>query len=374
MQRRHDIDWLRVLAVLLLVPYHSAVIFARPYVSYIKVEPNAGLEAFAYFLNQWHMALLFLVSGVATWFSLSSRTWRQYLRERVNRLIVPLVFGTLAIVPIQVYFQRLHYGDFSGSFIRFYPHIFEGIYPHGNFTWGQLWFLAYLFVFSLIGVPLFLLLGKGKPRRVVEQAGAFCERPGALFLAAIPLMAAQAVLRAKWPGFQNLYDDWANFAFYFTVFVYGYLLCSDDGFGRAIDRHWRISLGLGIGAVSVILALRQTGSAPAPDYSPAWVFYMLLHGFSSWCWLVALLGLGRRYLTFSNRVLEYATEAVLPFYVIHHAVIVVIGYYVVRWNAGDMLKFTIITIASLVLATILYDVLIRRTYATRFLFGMKAQR
>lgn len=363
-----------MLAVLLLVPYHSAVIFARPYVSYIKVEPNAGLEAFAYFLNQWHMALLFLVSGVATWFSLGSRTWRQYLKERVSRLIVPLVFGTLAIVPIQVYFQRLYYGDFSGSFIRFYPRIFDGIYPHGNFTWGQLWFLAYLFVFSLLGLPLFLCIGPVRPRRAVERAAAFCEKPGALFLAAIPLMAAQAILRAKWPGFQNLYNDWANFAFYFTVFVYGYLLCSDERFGRAIDRNWRISLVLGIGAMSVILALRQTGSAPAPDYSPAWVLYMLLHGFGSWCWLVALLGLGRKYLMFTNRVLDYATGAVLPFYVIHHAVIVVIGYYVVRWNAGTMVKFTIITIASLVLATILYDVLIRRTNVTRFLFGMKPRR
>jgi hypothetical protein len=211
--RRHDVDWLRVLAVILLIPYHSAVIFSRPYVSYIKVEPNAALEAFAYFLNQWHMALLFLLSGVGAWFSLNSRSWRQYLGERFTRLIVPLVFGTLVIVPVQVYFQRLYYHEFSGSCFRFYPNFLRGVYPHGNFTWGQLWFLAYLFVFCFLGLPLFVYLRRAESRSRTSKIAAGCEKPGVILLAGIPLMVIQAALRAKWPGFQNLYNDWANFAF-----------------------------------------------------------------------------------------------------------------------------------------------------------------
>ncbi|RJP74037.1 MAG: acyltransferase [Candidatus Abyssobacteria bacterium SURF_17] len=373
LERRYDIDWLRILAVLLLIPYHTAVIFNRGYVSYIKAEPNAAMEAFAYFLNQWHMALLFLVSGAAAWFSLQSRGGFQFFRERINRLIIPLIFGTFAVVPVQVYFQRLYYHEFSGSYIQFYPHSFDGIYPHGNFTWGQLWFLAYLFVFSVLTLPLFLYLRTNKGQMDISKIAVFCEKPGVVFLAAIPLMLAQALFRAKWPGFQNLYNDWANFALYITVFCYGYILCADPRFFESVERRRSISIVLAIVSMALILALRQTGLPPPPDYSLNWILYMLLHGFSSWCWLMTLLGFGRRYLKFTNRILDYATEAVLPFYILHHAVIVAISYYVVRWQTTIVVKFLCISVLSLALATLIYDLLIRRVYVTRFLFGMKAK-
>lgn len=372
--RRYDIDWLRILAVLLLIPYHTAVIFVRPYVAYIKDEPNAAMEAFAYFMNQWHMALFFLVSGAATWFSLDSRSGVRYIGERVKRLIVPLVFGTLAIVPVQVYFQRLYYREFSGSYIRFYPHIFDGIYPHGNFTWGQLWFLAYLFVFSLLALPLFLYLKTDKGRRMLSNVATLMEKRGAMFLAAIPLAIEQAVFRARWPGFQNLYDDWANFAFYFTVFCYGYILCSDIRLRRTIESQSGVSLVLGVISMSIILALRQTGAAPAADYSAGWILYMFLHGFSSCCWLVAILGFGQKYLNFNSRLLEYGTEAALPLYILHHAAIVAASYWIVKWNAGVTVKFLSISIIALMLAVALYDVLVKRTNISRLLFGMKAMR
>jgi hypothetical protein len=370
-ERRYDIDWLRILAVLLLVPYHTAVIFNRGYVSYIKTTPSAAMEAFAYFMNQWHMSLFFLVSGAATWFSLGSRTGKLYLAERVRRLLVPLVFGTLAIVPVQVYLQRLYYHEFSGSYFQFYPHVFDGIYPHGNFTWGQLWFLAYLFVFSSLALPLFLYLKTHRGTHLLSRAAAFVEKPGAIFLAALPLAVIQALLRAKWPGFQNLYDDWANFAFYLTVFCYGYVLCSDMRFTNATEKHRGPALLFALLSMSVILALRQTGAAPAPDYSPAWILYMLLHGFSSWCWLVAFLGFGRKYLRFSNRLREYGTEAALPFYILHHAVIVATAYRVIQWNTCVTVKFLAITTVALAGTVIIYDLCVRRWPPLRFLFGMK---
>lgn len=373
-ERRYDIDWLRVLAVLLLVPYHTAVIFVRAYVSYIKDEPNAVMDAFAYFMNQWHMSLFFLVSGAATWFSLDSRSGGRYIGERVKRLLVPLAFGTLAIVPVQVYFQRLYYHEFTGSYFQFYPHIFDGIYPHGNFTWGQLWFLAYLFVFSLLALPLFLYLRTDKGKLIISKTASLVERRGAIFLAAIPLAITQAAFRARWPGFQNLYDDWANFTFYLIVFFYGYLLCSDIRFSRAIEKHAGMSLAFGMTSMFIILALRQAGAAPAADYSPGWILYMILHGFSSWCWLVTFLGFGRKYLNFTNRLLEYGTEAALPFYILHHAAIVATGYYIVRWNAPASVRFLIIIIASLTLTLLLYDLIVRRTNISRFLFGMKKKR
>ncbi len=373
-ERRHDIDWLRVLAVLLLVPYHTAVIFDRGHVSYIKGQPNAVMEAFAHFLFQWHMPLFFLLSGAATRFSLGVRSGGQYIGERTKRLAVPLVFGTLAIIPLMVYYQRLYYHEFVGSYVDFYPHFFEGIYPRGNFSWGHLWFLAYLFVFSMLALPLFLSLRKGSGGRLVAGLASVCERRGAIFLLAVPLAISEAALRARWPNFQNLYDDWANFSFYLIVFIYGYLLFSDARFGRALERHARVSLGLGLICMSAIFALRWTGAAPAAGYSPGWISYMILTGFNSWFWIVAILGFGRRYLNFGNKVLKYAVEAALPFYVLHHAVIVVTGYYALKLNAGVLEKFLVICVASLIATIFLYDSLVRRTKAARLLFGMKPRK
>jgi len=373
-ERAHDIDWLRVLAVLLLIPYHSAVIFARPYVSYIKQEPNAAFEAFAYFMNQWHMALLFLLSGVGAWYSLESRVGRQYLAERIKRLVVPLVFGTFAIVPVQVYFQRLYYHEFSGSIVEFYPRIFAGIYPHGNFTWGQLWFLAYLFVFSVLLLPVFLHFKTNRGRMWTSRAAAFCNGRLVFLAPAIPFMLAQALLRAKWPGFQNLYNDWANFAFYMTAFLYGYLLFSVSDFRQVVAKRHAVSLALGIVSMGIILGLRQTGNAPSPGYSASWILFMLLHGFSSWCWLVGLLGLGRKYLNFDTPLIQYASEAVLPFYILHHAAIVAAAFFVLKFEAGVMVEFISINILSFILTICFYEFLIRRLDVFRILFGMRAKR
>ena len=373
-ERHHAVDWLRVLAVLLLVPYHSAVIFDKGHVSYIKDQPNAVLEAFAHFLFQWHMPLLFLLSGAATSFALGFRTGGRYAGERVRRLLIPLTFGTLAVIPILVYCQRLFYQQFQGSYVRFYPSFFEGIYPHGNFSWGHLWFLAYLFVFSLLGLPLSLFLRKERGRKLISKLAASCDKGGMIFLLAAPLALIEATLRARWPGFQNLYADWANFFSCLTVFIYGYILFSDPRFTRTIERHGKTSLRTALATMTIIFALRWTDTAPAPKDSVTWILYMLLHGFNCWVWILAILSFALKHLQDSNRVLPYAVEAVLPFYVLHHALVVGIGYHVVRWNTGEIEKFTVITAASLAATLCLYDLFVRRTPVTRILFGMKPKK
>jgi len=132
--RRHDIDWLRVVAVLLLIPFHSAVIFNRYAEWYVTNEtPSLALEAFAYFLSQWRMPLLFFVSGVGTVFALGFRKPREYIKERAGRLLVPLAFGMLVIVPPQVYVWRRSDPGYELSYWEFYPTFFNGLRPEGNF-------------------------------------------------------------------------------------------------------------------------------------------------------------------------------------------------------------------------------------------------
>ena len=246
LERRYELDWLRVLAVLLLLYFHTAAIFYAGELGEFYVKNNRSSEVMSYFItfvHQWHMPLFFLLSGVSTSLALSFRSAGQYVQERFKRLLIPFLFGVGVLIPPQVYCRLLSNSNYQDSYLQFYPQFFNGIRPQGNFEWGHLWFVIYLFVFSLIALPLFLhLKGTGAP--LLSKLSAGMEKPGAILLLALPLAAIEAGLRPRWPGFQNLYDDWANFCLYLLYFIYGYLVCADARFFQAIERHLRMTLVL----------------------------------------------------------------------------------------------------------------------------------
>ena len=287
---------------------------------------------------------------------------------------IPCAFGTLVIIPPQVYLERIHNAQFHGSYFQFYPHFFEGVYPEGNLSWHHLWFLIYLFVFSLLALPVFLYLRKEAGRRFISWLAGLCEKPGGIFLLAVPIAIIEIALRPKFAGVQNLYADWANFLCSLTVFIYGYLLSSDSRFGQAIRRHGKAALMLGILTFSVYAALALTDREPQRGYSVAFALWMVLRVFNAWFWLIAILSFGRKYLSFDNKLLKYANQAVLPFYVLHQTVILTIGFYVIQWDAGIMLKYLVTSTAALFATIILCDLLVKRTNVTRFLFGMRPKR
>lgn len=371
--RRYDLDWLRIFAVLLLIYFHTAAIFSQAHPEfYVKNDVTSRSMGFLIsFIHQWHMPLFFLLSGSATWFALGFRTGKQYATERFKRLLIPCIFGILVIVPPQVYYWRLSDSNYQGTYLQFYPRFFQGIRPEGNFEWAHLWFIVYLFVFSLLALPLFLYLRQDGQRQLSNFV-TFAEGYGAIFLMAVPLAVIEGVLRPRWPGFQNLYDDWANFCLYLTYFVYGYLICADARVGRAIARQRYLASGLAIASMSVLFGLWITENVPEPGYSVVYITYQCYRGFNSWFWVVALLGWGQRYLNFNSRWLQYFNQAAYPFYILHQTVIVAIAFYIVQWNMDWITKFWIISTVSLVITILLYDLVVKRTNLTRFLFGLKS--
>ena len=373
-QRRYDLDWLRVLAVLLLLYFHTAAVFYTGELGEFYIKNNRSsieMDCFVLFVHQWHMPLLFLLSGSATWFTLSFRTAGEYVTERFKRLFIPFLFGTLVIIPPQVYYRLLSNSNYQNSYTQFYPQFFNGIRPQGNFEWGHLWFIIYLFVFSLIALPLFLYLKQQAIKDLITKLAILLEKPGAIFLLAIPLAIIEGGLRPKWPGFQNLYNDWANFFLYFFYFIYGYIICADARFGEAIDKHLKITLIMAIASMSVLLQLWVSDILPNRGYSLGYILYQIFRGVNSWLWIVALLGLARRYLNFNNSVLQYATQASYPFYILHQTIVVAIAFYVVHWHISIMSKFIIISTASLIATIFVYELLVKRNNIPRFLFGLK---
>lgn len=164
-QRRYDIDWLRNIGILLLFPFHSARIFDIWGPFYTKSsELSYGLSWFITLASFWFMPLLFLLAGASSRFALEVRTAAQYTKERFSRLFIPFVFGVLFLVPPQGYFARIGQHGYSQNywdFLKSYFPDFSDLSGYtGTFTPAHLWFILYLFIISLVALPLLLAIKK----------------------------------------------------------------------------------------------------------------------------------------------------------------------------------------------------------------------
>jgi len=356
----------------LLIFYHTGRLFDEPW-HINNAVLNPAINIFNRFLDIWHMPLFFILAGASVWFALGRRIPSEFMKERTLRLLIPLIFGMLVIIPPQVYFERVFDGDFTGSFLAWYPNTFHGIYSmdnplSGNLSWHHLWFLAYLYVFSLILLPLFWYFRKENRKPLISRIAGFLARPGAIFLLAIPLIVVNITLRPIYGwGNQNLINDWANFLFYITVFFYGFWLVSDDKMLQIVQRN-RYTALIAAGFFSLAIYLSGMGILPLPG-----AVWLTFNAIACWCWLMAIIGIGSRLLNFTNRVLKYASDAVLPVYILHQTIIVTLGFYVINWNTGVALKYFFIAIATLVSSLAIYEA-VRTNNVTRFLFGLRLRK
>ncbi len=370
--RQHYIDWVRILAVLLLIPFHTARIFnleragvAEPF--YAKSEALSWpLSHFIAFVGPWHMPLLFAVAGAATWFALGFRSGSQYAGERFKRLLIPFIFGVLVIVPPQAFFGAISNHNYDGSLLGYWPHFFTDDSPGldgyaGGFTPAHLWFILYLFVLSMVGLPLLLYFHGEAGTRLISRVAGLCRRPGAIFLLAVPLLLADYI-----GG-----DIDPNPLRYFLFFLSGYLIVADGRFQTAIDRNKRTALLLGIAGAVILNSVWVSNVDLGGDFAPQMVAFRLLRNLDGWVWIIAILGYGRQFLNVGNGVLRYANEAAYSFYILHQTVIVAIGFYVLKWGIGVPGAFLFIATASLVATLVIYEIVAKRIGVLRFLFGMK---
>ena len=203
--RRYELDWLRVLVFGLLIIHHVAMFFA-PYAYYIKndiIYPIIMLPM--YFIQQWRLPILFLISGMGTFYSLSNRSKKAFAKERVIRLFLPLMIGILFIIPPQVYFERLDRDQFTGSYFDFWPsQAFIGIYPEGNISWHHLWFLGYLLLYSLLLLPAFMYLKKRPDSWLLKKVRQIVVKPASIFWFIIPLYLWEILLEPYFPSTRAL--------------------------------------------------------------------------------------------------------------------------------------------------------------------------
>jgi glucans biosynthesis protein C len=376
-QRLHYLDWLRVLSVLGVFYAHTTDIFDRFYWHVRGGDQQAGLMVLVVFGTEWGMALFFFLAGTSAWFALQSRTPRQFISERFKRLIIPCIVGVILFSPPQAYLLAISHGLYSGSLFQFYPFFFESIHPDwwnpqwiGTYSF-HLWFLADLFFIALVALPVLLLLKRKQGLHFISRLVAVCTKPGGLFVFGIPVALVQVALRAPFPGYQG----WSDVFTWLLIFLYGFMLLADPRFELALHKQWKLILAVSIASSLIMLGASFTGALTSwdalSDYSAGYVSYQLLRSIVIWSWMLFALYFGLRVLDFSSKFIDYADEAILPFYVLHHPVIVVTAFLTFTWGLALGVKYLIVSTIALLATLALYELCIRRINVMRWLFGMK---
>lgn len=379
--RLHYLDWLRVLSLFGVFIFHSVHPFDFIDWQIKNATLSLSVSYFIVFLYPWGMPLFFMISGAGTSFALQRRGDREYSIERVQRLLIPFIVGSIILTPIQAYYEMIHKGLFSGSFLTFLsdgtllnfylnrarsvglsPMIFGALGYH-------LWFLGFLFLFSLLALPIFRWLTGEKGSRFTETLVSLVSKRTGILLWVIPLALTQIALR---PSFPNEHD-WAGFVYEFIFFIYGFLLFSDQRFLKSLMRDWWIILVLSLVSTILILSRVSVSMMDTPSAPPSLVELLITWGVfsvNSWSWTVLLLLFGMKYLDFDNIWLKYGKQAILPFFLIHQPVIIVFAFYVVQWDASIPIKLLSVLCGSFLVIFGIYELLIKRMRVLRELLGI----
>jgi glucans biosynthesis protein C len=373
--RRYDLDWLRVIVFSLLIFYHVGMFFV-PWGWHIKNNEIYNWLIYPmFFLNQWRLPILFVISGMGTAYALAFRSAGQFQKERLARLGIPLVFGCLFIVSPQVYIERIYSGAYSGSYLDWMISgmSLQGIYPSGNFSWHHLWFLPYLLVFSIILTPVFLKLRNNSEGQFLSWLRRSLERnPFFLFWFIIPLYLYEALLEPFFDVTHNLVWDWFNFISSLTLFLYGYILIAvKDDFWKAISKIWKKTLLIGLVAFGILFWMRTT---PIEDTLFVHFSEALVKVTNLWAWILTIFGFAARHLNKPSATLAYANQAVYPFYILHQTITIIIGYFIYDMQWDLAVKFSLMTIGTFGFSWLIYEFLIRRVRFVWPLFGLKRRR
>jgi surface polysaccharide O-acyltransferase-like enzyme len=373
--RIYYLDWLKVLIVYGILLFHSSLVFTTSTWLVSNHDRSQVLTAFAGFCFPWGIPAMFLIAGADAYFGIRSRGAGEFVWARVLRLLLPMLVGLVVLSPYQRFVTSHNPPPPLSALPAFYVHFFTTIRfePDPEWIskyWLHLWFLAYLFVISVACLPLLRWLHRPGGVRFTEDLIRLANIRGGLFLMAAPLFLTQLVLRPFFPAYQ----DWADIATYTFVFAMGAIFFSNQRFEAAIRRDVRAVLIVGalaaLGLAAVLSLINFNMGAIGRLTFPEQVALSLFWTLDVWMWNLAVLYIGIRWLTRPSRALEYTSQSVLAFYVIHHPVIVTLASFIVTWDLGLWPKFAILVILGYAITLTIYEVGVRRWPPMRTLFGL----
>lgn len=371
--RRHDLDWLRLIAIAILLFFHTGMWFNEWGWHVKNSETTTTFQYWMIWSHYFRMPLLLFISGAGTYMALGKRTPKQFAGERFRRLFIPLVFGMFVVVPPQIYYEHINkydgYWDFYKTVFEFQP------YPGGSFSWHHLWFILYLLLYSLILIPFLIYIRSPKSQAFRDKIARWFSSPaGILLIPSLFIFATQILLRPFFPDEEHNLTDWAFFVFYMCFFFFGMLCYTENKLWLSIGKNRKHLL------VAMLFTLipfytcyfhfRDLIVLPWTDDTVELIFDITAI-FLSWFTVITIIAFGQHYLNKPHPWLTQVSEGLYPFYILHQTVIIAIGYYICQLDWSIAAKYWTIAMLTLMSCTGFYLLLIRPFNVMRFLFGMK---
>jgi glucan biosynthesis protein C len=378
--RRYDLDWVRIGAFLLLIVYHVGMYYVTWDWHVKSPQATHAIEPLMMLTSPWRLSLLFLVSGVATGYLLARQGAPHFLGQRSTRLLIPLVFGMLVIVPPQSYLEVVEKVGYAGSFAEFFRLYITGF--HGFCrgtdclimpTWNHLWFVAYLWVYTVV---LFLCVRLAPPviPWLRRTAARHLSGAGILIWPLVYLCAIRFGLAPRFPATHALVDDWYDHAMYFGVFLLGFSLAGTKAPWAALERARWVSAGMAVLAwaffVAYVGAYSDDASVPPEALR---LFARFVYAAEQWLAIAAIVGFAHRHLTHDNAARRYLTTAIFPVYILHQTVIVVVAHALKPSHLYAPVEGLLLVLVTLATCFLGYEA-IRRARLLRPLFGLERGR
>lgn len=362
--RRNDIDWLRICAVYFFLIFQAAWVFDPESFSGGRGNGVPGyLKSIGFFVSQWYVPLVFLISGWSRKNSMQQRIGIDSIRERMYRLVIPFATGCILIWPLITYVSLIDQSSIASqggrlealhakSFLDFLPDCFT---MPGIHAWSHLWLLPSLFVFTLLSWPFFswMLKKKVTPLKISRAW---------VYFPIIPLSLLQTGIGAYKPGTANFFGSWGGAAYLFVYFVIGFVISRYSAYERAIHQEdWHA----GIIGVSVFLFMEAFSSSLSPQAS------VFMGSIAGWCCVVAMLGFAKRFLENTTIWFSYLRESALPVYVFHQIPILVLSLFITRLDTEVSLRYMLLLAVSVGSTLVFYHFFVRRFSFLQACFGMK---
>jgi glucan biosynthesis protein C len=371
------LDWVRIIAFLLLILYHVGMYYVSWDWHVKSPFASDALEPFMILSSPWRLSLLFLISGVASSFMLTRIGAGTFMRQRSVRLLVPLIFGMLVIVPPQPYFEVIEKFAYAGSyadFMRVYLSGNGGFCTHEKCldlpTWNHLWFVAYLWVYTLLLGSAIMMLGQ-RFERIASRVTSFL---GGWKLIALPVLVLGLVrigLSSQFPSTHNLTWDWYNHANYLIMFGLGAMFARSSGIWQQMDALRLHAIGIALAAWGALIIYFSLADIlePLPYFEHLRLVMRMVYMLCAWSAIVAVCGFAHRHLNRDGASRRYLTEAVFPVYIVHQTLIVSIAHLIKPARIAPATEGMILVVLTLCISFGVFEI-VRRIHVLRPLFGL----
>ena len=377
--RHYGLDWLRIGVFILLIFYHTGMFFNTEGWHAKSLNANDAMEPFMWLSSPWRLPLLFLISGVAMRFLSDKLGSGRFALDRTWRLFPVILFGMYVIVPPQSYSELRIAGFIEPGWWEFYrQYAGEWAGPWAELhtpTWNHLWYIVYLFVYSLLLAPLMPALRWLADSPFMQAAGRISATGwlgtiGLIALPLLPFLVVRFTLFEHFPTSHDLVEDWANHANSLSMVLIGYFLARNDGLWRGVDR----ALPWAAGLTALLIAylfwaythLEIAFASPVLTWAARMARILFM-----WTIILTLLGAARRWLDRDGPVRRYLTAAVFPWYILHQTLIVMTGFAIREAGFGVWTEFAIVVAVTAAGCVLGFEVF-RRIPVLRLVMGMKA--